>query len=597
LASLTKQAISTVVANNMPFEWDIFLSYAREERAWVEQYLYQPMLAYHTADGRHPKIFFDVDEIAPGENWLMALEKAIKNSRKAVLVYSRNYFEKKMTKWELTKLVERDPIGEEGIINPLLIDIKCADAVPSMVSHINYVTHDTPDWFSRLCKALTLTPTVEKLCLQFADDVGNVTVQHTLPEVRVLIATTKGRRIDGAEIVVGCETDGLHGTLKIRAVDGIAVFKDLLFDKEQRLTRLTAWAEGCEPIVSTRFAVTAPVAIEPERVKTMVNGPIVAKAGSQTTMPKSTIPSQGNALFFAEDRAVAVFTTNTLGIYAWTGECRGEHAFSGQIRLVRRGKGMMVVADWYGKIHILRADGSHCCWDFADPARGFTIVGDIAIAGDSVYVGFCNGNLYRLVLNDPATPISVHEPGIQALAVVDDRLFLGGFDGRCFVLRNGNYIMNYLLEPNLWMLKGYSTHVVALGQERLYRIPIVSNEGMIPEPLHIAGVASVWTDGPCPIAVDEKGKGICTNAKLAQAAFQTVPEAMPVSADDSGNVCVFLNPDDSYSLLKHGRMVCTHRSGTLAVSPSADAFALGDDRGIRIVSAPEFEQSLARGGP
>ena len=574
-------------SNITPVEWDIFLSYAREERAWVEQYLYQPLLSYHTADGRHPRIFFDVDEIAPGENWLVALGKAVKHSRKAVLVYSANYFNKKMTNWELTKLVERDPMGEERIINPILIDIKERNHVPDMVSHIHYLTHQTPDWFSRLCKALELTPTPDKLRLQFMDDTRNALVQHTLPPIRVSISSSNGEPIDGVEIALGCETGRLHGTLKIRADHGVAIFQDLLFDKEQQVTRLTAWAEGCERVTSQEFAVTAPVALVP--------GPSITRTAF--LRPVTTIPLQGNAIFFAGDPAVAVWTSDKLGVYSRTGEGRGDYPFSGQLRLLRRGKGLIVLADWFGKIHLLRADGSHCCWDFADPAGGFTVVGDVAIAGDFVYVGFWNGNLFRLAFDETATPICTHEPGIQALAVVGDHLYLGGFDGRCVVLHNGNCVANHFLESTLWMLKGYSTHVVALGYEKLYRIAVANKESVISEPLHIAGVAGVWADGPCPVAVDEKGKGICTNVRLGQAAFQTAPEATPVSADDMGSVCVFLNPDDSYSLLKEGRMVYSHQGGVLAVAPAADAFALGDDRGIRIVGAAEFEQSFQRGNP
>jgi len=51
---------------------------------------------------------------------------------------------------------------------------------------------------------------------------------------------------------------------------------------------------------------------------------------------------------------------------------------------------------------------------------------------------------------------------------------------------------------------------------------------------------------------------------------------------------VFENPDGVHTLMVDGRIVFTHLGGTLAVSPDARRFAIGDARGIRFVEPTEL---------
>ena len=105
-------------------------------------------------------------------------------------------------------------------------------------------------------------------------------------------------------------------------------------------------------------------------------------------------------------------------------------------------------------------------------------------------------------------------------------------------------------------------------------------------------MAGAWGDGPSVVAVDERGQGVHFNNQLIQAKFHAPPGALPVSADAAGRYCVLRHPDGSHSLLQAGRVVFSHPAGTLAVSPAADAFAVGDERGVRVLSAAAFEALL-----
>ncbi len=42
---------------------DVFISYASEDRDWVRTNIYQPLLGCMFADGRVPRIFFDMSDL------------------------------------------------------------------------------------------------------------------------------------------------------------------------------------------------------------------------------------------------------------------------------------------------------------------------------------------------------------------------------------------------------------------------------------------------------------------------------------------------------------------------------------------------------
>ena len=102
--------------------WDVFISYASEERQWVVKNLYEPLSRCRTASGHRPSIFFDIKGIDISQNWQRALANAITMSRKVVPVYSRRYFKKPICLWELGLFWTLDPIGDQGKINPVLME-------------------------------------------------------------------------------------------------------------------------------------------------------------------------------------------------------------------------------------------------------------------------------------------------------------------------------------------------------------------------------------------------------------------------------------------------------------------------------------------
>ena len=172
---------------DLSYEYDVFLSYASEEREWVAEHLYLPLLRCCTkTEMRNPRIFFDVSDegIQPGEHWQVAVARGLANSRKIVLVYSKLYFDKPFCRWEMAFAVNIDPTGIRGILCPILKD---AAVVPLVMSTIQYISAHQRNWFPRLCKSLDLVNPTESCRMGFRES-SEVTAQDlTLPTPTIAI--------------------------------------------------------------------------------------------------------------------------------------------------------------------------------------------------------------------------------------------------------------------------------------------------------------------------------------------------------------------------------------------------------------------------
>lgn len=569
-------------------EYDIFISYAREDSQWVRENLYEPLLRCRKADGSRPRIFFDVGEegIAIGQNFMTAITEAILNSKKFVPVYSSHYFRKKMCGFELGKAHMLDPWGEAGKLIPILVDPQAESLVPFAYNHINYWGVTSLDWFEKLCKALELVTHEEHTSLQFLDQPSEIAVNHTLPQLRVAVMGENGISPRAELIAISAEEGVIEGTLSVMSEGGIAVFADLSMSAAVE-TRLIATAEGCDPVYSEPFSVVKPVIVAPVIEET---------PDEQETNPKPRIPLKGEAVFFADGRAIAVIGQEQAAVYDLTGKPLSSEQvkLASRVRLVRRGGRMIALADWAGRVCLFQEDGRHRVHQFENN-RGFLVPGDIAIADGKAHIGFWNGMVYRMSVDEAPVLELRHDAGVQALAVVGERFYVCGFDGRLCVYKGGRMINAETLEPSVELLQASDGCLIAVGRNRLYQIAL-SPLRVLSEELPLSGAADVLGDLALPVVIDSRGKGIRFNKELAlKASFHTTAGAVPVSADDAGRYSVFANPDGSRTLMIDGRVVFSHLAGTLSVAPDAEHFALGDETGVRVMNKSLFD-SVSQGG-
>lgn len=84
-------------------DYDVFISYAHDEGAWVFEHVYAPLRDAKLPDGKSLSIFFDTSSIRVGTAWQDKISLAIDGSRFIVPVYSEVYFTKPYCRFEIRR--------------------------------------------------------------------------------------------------------------------------------------------------------------------------------------------------------------------------------------------------------------------------------------------------------------------------------------------------------------------------------------------------------------------------------------------------------------------------------------------------------------
>ncbi len=85
------------------YDYDVFISYAHEERAWVQEHVFVPFREATLPNGKKLSVFFDTASIRSGTGWQTTLALAIDASRFIVPVYSEAYFRHPYCRFEILR--------------------------------------------------------------------------------------------------------------------------------------------------------------------------------------------------------------------------------------------------------------------------------------------------------------------------------------------------------------------------------------------------------------------------------------------------------------------------------------------------------------
>lgn len=102
---------------NRPVEYDVFISYASEDREAVAK----PLVAALEAVGA--KVWFDVASIGWGKSLSASIDRGLARSRYGIVILSPNFFKKKWTQLELNALVQRQVDEHRTVILPLYYNL------------------------------------------------------------------------------------------------------------------------------------------------------------------------------------------------------------------------------------------------------------------------------------------------------------------------------------------------------------------------------------------------------------------------------------------------------------------------------------------
>ncbi len=84
-------------------DYDVFISYAHQEKDWVVEHVVRPFREAKLPDGKRLSVFFDTSSIRPGTAWESKLALAIDGSRFIVPVYSEAYFKQPYCRFEIMR--------------------------------------------------------------------------------------------------------------------------------------------------------------------------------------------------------------------------------------------------------------------------------------------------------------------------------------------------------------------------------------------------------------------------------------------------------------------------------------------------------------
>jgi hypothetical protein len=583
------------------FEYDVFVSYASEERAWVKENLYEPLLSCRTARGDVPTVFFDVEEMKMGKNFMQALAAALEASRKIILVYSPIYFSKEMCLWEMLTAIGLDPIGRKGILKPLMLDSLAIPRVPAAAKPIHYMElEQRPDWFASLSAELDLKPPPRRLSLEFLDQPPRqVDHRATLPPLRVALRTGDNTLPSAEETIsILLEHGDIEGRHMLKTDRFAAEFRDLQVLSDSTLTtRLIARAPSYEPAVSDPFTI-------------LVRAADVIRRAPPPAMPAPTIhriSSRGEAVFLENETAVVVIEPDRMALHSALKDlpllC--EISLSDPPRTWRRSGDYFALADWGGSVHLLAGDGFARSFSVAGNARGgFHVPGDLAFAGNRLYAGYWNGALVRLDRDGEHKHLFNEPHGVHLLAALPDPkadpddpdsahdlILVAGLDGRMHAYRDGSLVQTLDLRGTLHLIKALGTGFLAVGAVQLYQIDPTSWHVLI-EDLPFKDVSAVFGECNRPVVVDALGNACRFDADLLTSSLRVLPGAVPMSADDEGRYVVWLHPDSSRTFTVCGRTAVSHRDGTFAASASGGCFAIGDSQGIRLFSIDALREII-----
>jgi len=96
------------------YDYDVFISYAHDEGAWVSEHVYVPFRDAKLSDGRKLAVFFDTETIRGGTAWQSKISLAINASRFVVPIYSDIYFRKPYCRFEINRAFRKWINAGEG---------------------------------------------------------------------------------------------------------------------------------------------------------------------------------------------------------------------------------------------------------------------------------------------------------------------------------------------------------------------------------------------------------------------------------------------------------------------------------------------------
>ena len=135
--------------SQMEFKYDVFISYSRKNKEWVEKELLKRLNETGITS------ILDVSHFKIGEDLIEAIEQAILSSRKTIIVLTPAYLESEYCSYELQVVLSLDPAARKKKILLLVLEECVIPAKLKRLIHADFKNKDIwEDSFEQLLESL-----------------------------------------------------------------------------------------------------------------------------------------------------------------------------------------------------------------------------------------------------------------------------------------------------------------------------------------------------------------------------------------------------------------------------------------------------------
>lgn len=114
------------------WSWDVFVSHNRQQKPWVRSLVSQ-------CRRRGLRVFFDEDDIEPGEDIVTGIERGLQGSKHIVVIISPDAMSSRWVALETALSVYLDPDGAERKVIPVLLENTPLDTIRVAIQRLNMV--------------------------------------------------------------------------------------------------------------------------------------------------------------------------------------------------------------------------------------------------------------------------------------------------------------------------------------------------------------------------------------------------------------------------------------------------------------------------
>src|SRR5262245_58607846 len=114
------------------YEFDVFVSHNRQQKQWVRK-------AVRQWRDLGLSVFFDEDNIDPGEDLVNGIERGLKSSKHVVLIISRASVASRWVAMEVASAIFADPDAESRRLIPLLLEPTPVETIRLSLTRLNMI--------------------------------------------------------------------------------------------------------------------------------------------------------------------------------------------------------------------------------------------------------------------------------------------------------------------------------------------------------------------------------------------------------------------------------------------------------------------------